>query len=294
MSRLSEVVLVIALLALPLAVRAADTAGHHADSRVEQVLEKPITLEFVETPLEEIVAYLQSATELQIRLDRRALDDVGVGSDSPVTVSLKEVPLETALEVALDDLDLTWTVRGNLLLITTAEAAQAPEMMITRVYRVDDLKLEDPMAAAERWLRQQLQAWGAGGMGGMGGMGGGMFSVEAEDPFGEAAGGAPGGDSGAMSGPAAERSAPQAVGGMAPPPGGQRLPDGVELSDTLVDVITSTIEPSSWDSVGGPGSIRHLRVNGHGVLVVAQTYLVHRKIAQLLEDLRAAAGAEGP
>ena len=72
-----------------------------------------------------------------------------------------------------------------------------------------------------------------------------------------------------------------------------------ELSDRLLDVsggkllkiITTTIEPDSWDAVGGAGSI----VEYQGALIVSQTQDVHRQLQQLLDDLRKVAKAKrGP
>jgi len=54
--------------------------------------------------------------------------------------------------------------------------------------------------------------------------------------------------------------------------------------DTLIDLITSTIAPQSWDTVGGPGSIEGFPTNLS--LVVSQTQDVHEQIADLLDQLR--------
>ena len=52
----------------------------------------------------------------------------------------------------------------------------------------------------------------------------------------------------------------------------------------LMDLITSTVEPTSWDEVGGAATIRDYR----GALVIAQTYQGHHKVEKLLEGLREA------
>ena len=56
--------------------------------------------------------------------------------------------------------------------------------------------------------------------------------------------------------------------------------------DTLTDAIMVTVEPNSWDSVGGPGSIAGDTYASAKVLVVSQTRDVHREIAELLEKIR--------
>ena len=52
--------------------------------------------------------------------------------------------------------------------------------------------------------------------------------------------------------------------------------------DDLINLVTSTIRPTTWDSVGGPGSIAPYR----GVLVISQTADIHREIQKFLDDLR--------
>ena len=50
--------------------------------------------------------------------------------------------------------------------------------------------------------------------------------------------------------------------------------------DSLEDLIRSTVQSSSWDEVGGPGSMAHLR-NGD-LLVVSQTQEIQDDVAGLL------------
>lgn len=52
----------------------------------------------------------------------------------------------------------------------------------------------------------------------------------------------------------------------------------------LIELVTSTIEPQSWDEVGGPGSIREYQTTLS--LVIRQTQQVHDEIADLLGQLR--------
>jgi hypothetical protein len=77
------------------------------------------------------------------------------------------------------------------------------------------------------------------------------------------------------------------------PPG---APEGTAPDfDALIDLITSTIRPTSWEDVGGPGSVRPF---GNKLsIVLSQTQEVHEEIADLLDQLRAAGqrpGSNGP
>jgi general secretion pathway protein D len=81
---------------------------------------------------------------------------------------------------------------------------------------------------------------------------------------------------------------PQPIGGPKNAPAGAG-PGGLGGAsqadfDPLIDLITSTIKPQSWDTVGGPGSIAPFETNLS--IVVSQTEEVHAEIVDLLEQLR--------
>lgn len=54
----------------------------------------------------------------------------------------------------------------------------------------------------------------------------------------------------------------------------------------LMNAISTTVQPDSWEELSGPGSMIPVFVSGS--LVVRQTWNVHRKVLQLLRDLREA------
>ena len=67
--------------------------------------------------------------------------------------------------------------------------------------------------------------------------------------------------------------------------GGNQLGGGAQADfDTLIDLITTTVSPESWEEVGGTGSLQGFPTNLS--LVVAQTQEVHERIADLLAQLR--------
>ncbi len=73
------------------------------------------------------------------------------------------------------------------------------------------------------------------------------------------------------------------------PPGEEDSPPDFE---SIVGLITSTIQPQAWDLAGGNGSISPLMAGGRVVLVVRQNRKCHEEIAKLLADLRSSRGAE--
>ena len=239
-----------------------------AAEKIEEALKQPTELEFIETPLQDVMDYLKKKHKIEIQIDHKALDDVGLDpSTTPVTKSLKGISLRAALRLLLRDLDLTYVIQDEVLLITTPEEAE--NRLTTRIYAVGDLS----GSSGFRGKTVQPSMGGMGGMGG-GGMGGGgmggggMFSVKAE----------PAGDEDTGS-PAENEARPSSVSA----PEQTVVPSSGE---TLVEMITATIEPTSWDEVGGPGSIAGASFRGVDVLVVSQTQDVHQQIADLLDKLR--------
>lgn len=94
-----------------------------AEEKIAAALKAPAECEFFETPLEEVVNYLKENHKIEILFDKKALDDVGIEIDTPVTKGLHRVTLRRALEEVLGDLKLTYVVADEVLQITTPEAA---------------------------------------------------------------------------------------------------------------------------------------------------------------------------
>jgi hypothetical protein len=175
---------------------------------IRRALAEKTQLEFTETPLCDMIEFLRDHHKIEIQLDKKALDDVGVAPDVPITFSLHNISLGAALKFVLRGLGLTYEIRDEMLVITTPE--QAESHLEAVVYDVADL-------------------------------------VTCRDEKG----------------------------------------DLWADYDELIEIITSTIKPTTWDSVGGPGSIGPGTYNVAKVLVVAQTAEVHNQIAVLLKKIRA-------
>ena len=61
--------------------------------------------------------------------------------------------------------------------------------------------------------------------------------------------------------------------------------------DSLIEAITNTVAPKTWDEVGGAGSI--VNVTSSKSLVISQTRDVHDEVLQLLRSLRTAKNRRG-
>ena len=109
-----------------------------SEARLKAALEDRTQLEFIEAPLEDVLSFLQDHHDIPIQIDVRALEDVGIGIDAPITRSLKGVSLRSALRLMLRDLELTYLIRDEVLMITTPEAAEHSYQQV-RIYPVSDL-----------------------------------------------------------------------------------------------------------------------------------------------------------
>ncbi len=147
-------------------------ATGEAERRIETALRSPLRtagLSFIDTPLEEVVSLLQSDYDIPVKLDTTALDEIGLGPDEPVNVELHNVSLRSALRLMLKDLQLTYIIQDEVLMITTPEAAEAE--LVVKVYPVADLVL--PIDASSLGGALGGGGGGLGGGGGGGGLGGG-------------------------------------------------------------------------------------------------------------------------
>ncbi|PQO29552.1 hypothetical protein DTL21_26235 [Bremerella cremea] len=139
-----------------------------AEQKIFQQLDAETKIQFIDTPLEEVVGYLKTLHGIEIQIDNRALEDMGLTSDMPVTRNIEGISLRSALRLMLKELELTYIVANEVLMITTQDEADAE--LITKVYPVADLVL--PVSARVGTMGGGGMGGGMGG-GGMGGMGGG-------------------------------------------------------------------------------------------------------------------------
>ena len=177
-------------------------------------LDEPISMSFAnETPLEDVLKYIKSATQgpndtgIPIYVDPVGLNEAEKTLTSPVTLDLEGVPLKTTLRLLLKQLGLTYTVKSGLLTITSESSEDQPTEI--RVYPVADLAI----------IPLSLIGGGGGGSGGgRGGIGGGVGGGGGFGGGGLGGGGGIGGGGGFGGGgfqsvaPAAGESAPAVEG----------------------------------------------------------------------------------
>lgn len=161
-----------------------------AEQEILKQLDEPTRMDFEETPLEEAVEYLSEYHGIDILLDRRALDTIGLGEDTPVTTRVKGISLRSGLKLMCKSIDpaLAFTIENEVLVLTTREVME--ENLTTRNYPVADLVLpiQDTRFVGAGGFNGTAStsgfgggAFGGGGLNQQGGFGGG--NQQNNDPF---------------------------------------------------------------------------------------------------------------
>ncbi|MHC4179507.1 MAG: hypothetical protein ACYSWU_18500, partial [Planctomycetota bacterium] len=97
-----------------------------AERTIEEALKSPARLEFIETPLQDVIEYLKDYHGIEIQIHRNALNEVGLDPSTVlITRSLNGISLRSALRLILRDFDLTYVIVDEVLLITTPEEAES-------------------------------------------------------------------------------------------------------------------------------------------------------------------------
>lgn len=108
-----------------------------AEVKIARELESKTECDFTETPLADVIEYFENRHKIHIELDLKALQDEAIDSSVPVTRSLKDINLKSALRLILREHNLAYVIRNEVLLVTTKTEEEA--FTETRVYPVQDL-----------------------------------------------------------------------------------------------------------------------------------------------------------
>jgi len=244
---------------VPVALASADVA----DAKVAHALNRRMNLDYDDVPLKDVATHLTEETGVTFYVKAKKLEEASISPDTPIHFHFKDIRLSTFLELMLGELDLTFVERDGLVLITTPEDAES--RLDIRVYDCRDLIAmptpELDRKAATEPPKSALQ---------------GPDALPPELRLDNA-----------------KSSSPIALGGISGSSAAQRAADGPktayeERTDDLIAIITGTVDPQTWDDVGGPGAIDAY----NGLIVVAQTADMHRKVEQVFDMLRRAAGLE--
>lgn len=164
-----------------------------------------------ETTLKEVVATLAKKMNVHVELDAWALDELGMGPDTPLAFDWpKSVSVRSVLRITLNRIDpeVTFMIRDEAIVITTKEVES--ENLVTRFYDVADIC--------------------AGCV---------LCNGAVDYDF-----------------------------------------------DPMIELITTTVEPDTWEEAGGAGRVSEFRVNGVRAIVASTTWDEHRQVEAVIESVR--------
>ena len=221
-----------------------------SEETIEKALLRPVTLDVVETPLDKFAEQLARQFSVNVIVDQKVLCNVGIGVNLSMTCKVSNLPLRYALDELLRPLNLVWTIRNGVLLVTTPEEAE--KQLTTKIYDVSSLLVNPPDYPASRSndLGDPDPLFGplpeTNGPGGIGVVNGFGYGMAGGGPFmgGMGAGGGLFSVSGQSGSPPILQQ--RAEGGMCGTPSCVRQVSRANTSpldfDSLIDSITSTIE----------------------------------------------------
>jgi general secretion pathway protein D len=265
--------------------RERDSRRTERELEIERRLKTPVQVRYEETPLGEVMNGLSELTGVNIHLDPRGLEQEGYNNSTPVTINLnKEISLESALNLILEPLHLSYVIKDDVLKITSEQLRDGEIYPV--MYDVADLVIPIPNFVPNnniglQGLINESMAAAGYGQNALGQSGPAVLVGEPARRKGAATNdqvlaqqfnAAPGGG---MS----QSTVPIGAG-----PGGMGGGANADF-DSLIDLIVSTVSTETWaENGGGEAEIRPFPTNLS--LVISQTQAVHEEIADLLAQLR--------
>lgn len=146
-------------------------AESEADRAVLSALrDTRLPVDLNENAFEDVIAFIGNTTRLDIDVDWESLADVGVDPDTPITLRLREVPLETLLDrvvakVSDPTLPAGWAIQDGIITIASDEVLRRNTVL--EIYDIRDLLFVVPQFdnAPEFDLQSALQSSQGGGGG---------------------------------------------------------------------------------------------------------------------------------
>jgi type II secretory pathway component GspD/PulD (secretin) len=237
------------------------------EKQIERSLNSPVTLNFKETPLSQVLQDLRGYQNINIFVDEMALKEEGVPLDKLVSMHLEQLKLKSALNLMLGQMKLTYVVEDDVLKITTLEHAKGK--LVTKIIPVADLVIAVPDFGPPPGMDIYRTLDRA------------SSSPRSTEPTAQPyAGTGSLGTTGANVG--TPSSGQFASGGNQPTITKSGAKD--TMQEQLMALIMNTVEPKSWASQGGQGTIDYYPLTL--ALAINQTPDIIDQITELLAALR--------
>ena len=210
--------------------------------------DKRIPVDFSDNNLEDVLTFIGSVGNVEMDIDWPALEDIGVSRESPVSLRLTSVPLDTVLDRVLEkastpDFPAGWAVTDGVLTIASDEVLRRNTVL--EIYDIRDLLIEIPDYGDQAPQFDLNTVFQQAGQRGGGGGGQSPFRIQQQQ---------------------------------------QQDFDRDTLIEDIRNLIQENIDREGWVDFGGEaGTITEL----NGNLVIVNTPKNHRAITGLLSKLRA-------
>jgi hypothetical protein len=225
-------------------------------------LDRFIAVDFADNPqpLKDFFDYLGKTLDFESCFDQDGLRQAGIDPAATlVAKSFKHIRGKMLLDLVLGDYNLGYRVRDGIVIVSTKD--KLGTQLEVRIYDARNILDHDKSYASHEKAPAHDHAQPRQ-----------PATVPSSDPSAAATTGiihlVQAGDA-----PQAEKKAPS--------------PDSPV--ERLINVITTTVEPETWDRAGGAGTISEYG----GLLVIGQTEEVHRKVSDLLEQLESRLNSKG-
>jgi hypothetical protein len=113
-------------------------------SAIQRRLRQPISLNFKNVPLNQAVKDISAASGVSVVLDMRSMQDAKINLDAPISISVNNIDMKSALNLLLDQSRTTFVIQNDALVITTEDRGC---YQIRRTYPIADLLT--PMALTD-------------------------------------------------------------------------------------------------------------------------------------------------
>lgn len=100
-------------------------------------LSSPISVNFKNSKLEDVLEYLRTYTGQNILVDTDALKDAEASYDTPITLKANNLSVRTVLRKVLADVGLTYIIKEETIRATSMQTAK--DTMVVRAYYIGDI-----------------------------------------------------------------------------------------------------------------------------------------------------------